>query len=96
MAGETLTRADIAGVIHQEVGLSRNESAEMIEAVVEEIITALKQDKLVKLSSFGRFSVRSKSKRLGRNPKTKQAAVITPRDVVSFHASNVLKARLAE
>ncbi len=94
MSEKTLTRAELANAIHDEVGLPRQESAQMVEAILEEIVAAMKSDKIVKLSSFARFTVREKKQRVGRNPKTKVEAVITPRNVVSFRASSILKDRI--
>jgi len=86
----TLTRADIADAIYRELGISHAESSEMVDAMVEEIIKALETEEVVKLSSFGTFSVRSKNARMGRNPKTKEEIPISARKVVGFRASNVL------
>src|SRR3546814_6469805 len=70
MTGGTITRADLSEAVYQEVGLSRNESAELVESVLNEISEALVRGEMVKLSSFGGFSVREKGERIGRNPKT--------------------------
>lgn len=91
---ETITRADLADSVYQEVGLSHAESAEIVDAVFEEISDSLIEERLVKLSSFGTFSVRNKKQRIGRNPKTKEEAVISARKVVTFHASNILVKRV--
>ncbi len=88
---ETITRADLSQAVYEEVGLSRNESSELVELVLEEISTALERGEMVKLSSFGTFTVKSKNQRIGRNPKTGEEVPILPRKVLSFRASNVLK-----
>ena len=90
----TLTRADLAEVVYQKVGLSRTESAELVEMVLSEVAQALGRGELVKLSSFGSFVVRSKGERLGRNPKTGVEVPITPRRVMVFKPSNILKSRI--
>ena len=90
----TLTCAHLAQAIFRKVGFSRVESSEIVDAVLEELVTALGKEGKVKLSSFGTFEVRSKKQRIGRNPKTKVEVAISPRKVVSFHASPLLKQRL--
>ena len=92
--GRTLTRADLAEVVYQKVGLSRTESAELVEMVLSEIAQALGRGELVKLSSFGSFVVRSKGERIGRNPKTGVEVPITPRRVMVFKPSNILKSKI--
>ncbi len=94
MAGTTVTRAQLSEAVYQEVGLSRNESAELVESVLEEIAQALERGEVVKISSFGSFSVRGKAKRVGRNPKTGEEVPIDPRQVLVFRASHVLKAEI--
>ncbi len=94
MAGETITRAHLSEAVYQEVGLSRNESAELVESVLNEISDALVRGEVVKLSSFGSFSVRQKGQRIGRNPKTGEEVPILPRKVLVFRASHVLKNRI--
>lgn len=94
MTGNTMTRADLSEAVYQEVGLSRNESAELVEAVLREISDALIRGEMVKLSSFGSFSVRQKGERVGRNPKTGEEVPILPRRVLVFRASHVLKNRI--
>ena len=89
-----MTRAQLTEAVYQEVGLSRNESAELVETVLEEIATALERGEMVKISSFGSFSVRSKGQRVGRNPKTGEEVPILPRRVLVFRASHVLKDRI--
>jgi len=90
----TLTRADLTESVYRNIGLSRNESSDLVEAVLEEICTCLETGEEVKLSSFGTFSVQSKNERVGRNPKTGIEAVITPRRVLSFRPSHILKDRV--
>jgi integration host factor subunit alpha len=91
MAGETVTRARLSEAVYQGVGLSRNESAELVEAVIAEISGALERGEVVKISSFGSFAVRQKAQRVGRNPKTGQEVPISPRRVLVFRASHALK-----
>jgi integration host factor subunit alpha len=86
-----VTRAQLSEAVYQEVGLSRNESADLVEVVLEEISDALSQGDSVKISSFGSFIVRQKSERIGRNPKTGEEVPIRPRRVLVFRASHVLK-----
>ena len=92
--GGALTRADLADAVHRRVGLSRTESADMVEMVLGEIGDALVRGETVKLSSFATFQVRQKNERVGRNPKTGEEVPILPRRVMSFRASNVLKDRI--
>ncbi len=94
MSGRTITRADLSEAVYQEVGLSRNESAELVESVLGEISDALVHGQMVKISSFGSFSVRQKGERVGRNPKTGEEVPILPRRVLVFRASHVLKNRI--
>ena len=94
MAEHTVTRAQLTEAVYQEVGLSRNESAELVESVIAEISNALERGEMVKISSFGSFAVRQKGQRVGRNPKTGQEVPISPRRVLVFRASNVLKGRI--
>ena len=96
MAGNTVTRAQLSEAVYQEVGLSRNESAELVESVLNEISDALVRGEMVKLSSFGSFSVRQKGQRVGRNPKTGEEVPILPRRVLVFRASHVLKNQINE
>ena len=91
MTGNTVTRADLAEAVFREVGLSRNESAKLVESVLGLITNSLAQGETVKISSFGSFSVRSKGQRIGRNPKTGEEVPILPRKVLVFRASHVLK-----
>jgi integration host factor subunit alpha len=94
MSGKTITRADLSEAVYQGVGLSRNESAELVESVLGEIAEALTKGQTVKISSFGSFSVRQKGQRVGRNPKTGEEVPILPRRVLVFRASHVLKNRI--
>ena len=96
MSGKTVTRAQLGEAVYQEVGLSRNESAELLEAVLSEISSALSRGETVKISSFGSFSVRQKGQRIGRNPKTGEEVPILPRRVLVFRPSQVLKSRINE
>ena len=90
----TITRADLADSVYRAVGLSRAESADMVEVVLAEIAETILEGETVKLSSFGSFIVRAKGERVGRNPKTGVEVPIEPRRVIVFKASNVLKARI--
>ena len=96
MVGKTITRAQLGEATYQEVGLSRNESAELLESVLSEMSTALARGETVKISSFGSFSVRQKGQRIGRNPKTGEEVPILPRKVLVFRPSQVLKSRINE
>ena len=96
MSGKTLTRADLAEAVFQKVGLPRNESAELVEMILKQIITGLERGESVKLSSFGSFGIREKGERIGRNPKTGEEVPITPRRVLVFRASNIMKAQINE
>lgn len=91
MEGRTVTRADLSESVFQEVGLSRNESSDLVETILGEVVEALARGESVKISSFGSFTVRDKGQRVGRNPKTGQEVPILPRRVLVFRASNVLK-----
>jgi len=94
MAGKTITRADLSEAVHREVGLSRSESLDLVNQVLQEISDTLVKGEPVKLSSFGTFEVRFKKERIGRNPKTKEEVPITPRRVLTFRASQVMKKRI--
>ena len=94
MTGRTVTRADLSEAVYQQVGLSRAESAALVETVLDEICACLSAGQTVKLSSFGSFLVRAKGKRVGRNPKTGVEVEIEPRQVMVFKPSNVLKAKI--
>ena len=95
MAGQTVTRADLCEAVYQKLGLSRTESSKLVEAVLDEICDAVARGENVKLSSFGSFVVRDKGERIGRNPKTGVEVPITPRRVLTFRASQMLKDRIA-
>ncbi|MEE2746032.1 MAG: integration host factor subunit alpha [Pseudomonadota bacterium] len=95
MAGQTLTRTQLSETVYQEVGLSKNESANLLESVLGKISETLTSGENVKISSFGTFSVRSKGERVGRNPKTGEEVVISPRKVVIFRPSQSLKLRIS-
>lgn len=90
----TVTRAHLAETIHAEVGLSRNECAELLETVLDRVATTLESGESVKISGFGTFSVRQKGRRVGRNPKTGEEVPILPRRVLVFRPSHVLKTRI--
>lgn len=92
---KTITRADLNEAVYNKVGLSRTESARLVERVLQEILDAVERGENVKLSGFGSFVLRDKAERIGRNPKTGVEAVITPRRVMTFKASNLLKTRVA-
>ena len=94
MAGRTVTRADLSEAVYQKLGLSRTESAALVERVLDEICAGLARGESVKLSSFGSFVVRKKGHRIGRNPKTGVQVPIEPRRVMVFKPSNVLKAQI--
>jgi len=96
VATGTVTRAQLSEAVYQEVGLSRNESADLVETVLKQIEDALVKGEAVKISSFGSFGVRSKGERVGRNPKTGQEVPIEPRKVLIFRASHVLKEQINE
>ncbi len=91
MTGKTTTRADLTDAIYRSLGVSRNESSHFVERILEEVSAALERGESVKISSFGTFSVRDKKLRMGRNPKTGEEVPITPRRVITFRASHVLK-----
>ncbi len=92
--GKTITRANLSEAVYQQLGLSRTESAQLVEMVLQEICQAIARGETVKLSSFGSFVVRSKGERVGRNPKTGIEVPITPRRVMVFKPSNILKSRI--
>lgn len=91
----TLTRADLAEKIHSHIGLSRAESARLVESIIDMMCDALADGENVKISGFGTFVLRDKSERLGRNPKTGVAVPITPRRVLTFRASQTLRDHVA-
>lgn len=92
----TLTKADLADLLFDQVGLNKREAKDMVEAFFEEIRTSLEAGDSVKLSGFGNFELRKKSERPGRNPKTGKEIPITARRVVTFHASQKLKTQVDE
>ena len=94
MADSTVTRMDLAEAVFREVGLSRYESAQLVESLLEHISEALINDQSVKISSFGTFTVRNKNPRIGRNPKTGAEAEISSRRVVTFRPSQLMKDRV--
>ena len=94
MSDKTLTRADLAEAVYREVGLSRQESADLVQSVLGMVSDTLARGESVKLSSFGSFLLRDKRGRVGRNPKTGEEVPIKPRRVLVFRASNVLKGRI--
>jgi integration host factor subunit alpha len=96
MANKTLTRMDLSEAVFREVGLSRNESALLVESVLDGMSDALVAGEQVKISSFGTFSVRDKTARVGRNPKTGEEVPINPRRVLTFRPSHLMKDRVAD
>ena len=96
MVSKTLTRMDLGEAVFREVGLSRNESAGLVELVLKHMSDALVSGETVKISSFGTFGLRDKTARIGRNPKTGVEATIVPRRVLTFRASHLMKDRVAK
>ena len=96
MSEKTLTRMDLSESVLREVGLSRNESADLVESVLEKISASLVAGEQVKISSFGTCSIRQKNARVGRNPKTGEEAPIPPRRVLTFRPSHLMKDRVSE
>ncbi|MDC7674766.1 integration host factor subunit alpha [Asticcacaulis machinosus] len=94
MKNQTLTRAELFEDVHNELGLPRQECASIVERTLDLVIESLEKGETVKLSGFGVFQVRDKSARVGRNPKTGKSAPIDPRRVISFRASQIMKARV--
>jgi len=94
MSERTLTRADLSEAVYEELGLSRQESASLVESMLDLVGDELAKGETVKLSSFGSFAVRDKGQRLGRNPKTGEEVMIEPRRVLVFKPSQVLKDRV--
>lgn len=95
MGEKTLTRMDLSEAVFRAVGLSRNESAQLVESVLTHMSDALVRGEQVKISSFGTFSVREKAARVGRNPKTGEEVPILPRRVLTFRPSHLMKERVA-
>ena len=91
MSTKTLTRAEISETISDKAKISRQKANDLLESVLDEMIIGLKKEKMLKLSSFGSFSIRQKKDRIGRNPKTGKEVVIQPRKTVSFKSSHILK-----
>jgi integration host factor subunit alpha len=91
---DTITRMHLSNVIHGKIGAPVAEASKIVDAVFEEIAIALKSEEVMKVAFFGSFYVRSKKQRIGRNPKTKVEALITPRKTISFYASNELKTKV--
>ncbi|MEM1360127.1 MAG: integration host factor subunit alpha [Pseudomonadota bacterium] len=96
MMSKTLTRMDLSEAVFREVGLSRNESAHLFETVLNYMSDALVSGETVKISSFGTFNVRNKTARIGRNPKTGEEVPISPRRVLTFRPSHLMKDRVAK
>ncbi|KQT88445.1 integration host factor subunit alpha [Aurantimonas sp. Leaf443] len=96
MGDKTLTRADLTEAVFRKIGLSRTESAYLVEMVLEEICSTIAKGESVKISSFGSFLVREKNERVGRNPKTGEEVPISPRRVAVFKPSNVMKDRILQ
>jgi integration host factor subunit alpha len=94
MSGKTSTRSDLCEAVYREIGLSRTESAELVETILTRISDALVKGENVKISSFGTFSVRDKGARMGRNPKTGEEVPIGPRRVLVFRPSHIMKERV--
>jgi integration host factor subunit alpha len=92
----TLTKADLADLLFEQVGLNKREAKDMVEAFFEEVRSALETGDSVKLSGFGNFELRKKSERPGRNPKTGEEIPISARRVVTFHASQKLKSKVED
>ena len=95
MSDKTLTRMDLGEAVFREVGLSRNDSAQLVESVLAHMSDALVDGEQVKISSFGTFNVRDKAARVGRNPKTGEEVPISPRRVLTFRPSHLMKDRVA-
>ncbi len=96
MVEKTLTRMDLSESLFRELGLSRNDSAQLVESVLQHVSDALVAGESVKISSFGTFSLRSKTARVGRNPKTGDEVPISPRRVLTFRPSHLMKDRVAD
>lgn len=94
MVEGTITRAKLSDALHQRLGISRQNSAQLVDLLLEEMIQGIIKDEQLKIASFGTFSVRKKRERIGRNPKTKESAVITARKVLSFKPSLMLKGKI--
>ena len=91
----TLTRAELGEAVHSAIGLSRAESSQLVETVLDKVSDALIAGENVKISSFGSFILRDKNRRIGRNPKTGEEVPIHPRRVLTFRSSHLMKDRVA-
>ena len=96
MTGKTLTRMDLGESLVREIGLSRSESSDLVESVLAHLSDTLVSGEMVKISSFGTFSLRDKKARVGRNPKTGEEAPIVPRRVLTFRPSHLMKSSVAK
>jgi len=94
MTEKTLTRADLTDALHEQIGLTRQDCAVLVERTLTLIAEAMERGEVVKLSGFGVFQVRAKRERMGRNPKTGEPAKIEPRRVIGFRPSQLMKARV--
>ncbi|MBC6402255.1 MAG: integration host factor subunit alpha [Hyphomonadaceae bacterium] len=94
MSTGTVTRADLAQAVYREIGLSRTESAQLVESVIDHITGSLLRGENVKLAGFGTFSLSDKKERIGRNPKTGESVPISPRRVLTFNPSRIMKERV--
>ena len=94
MSDKSLTRVDIANVVKKEIGISRSESSYFVDTIINEIVKSLIEKKILKISSFGTLKIRYKKSRVGRNPKTGQEVMISPRNTVSFIPSKILKNKM--
>ena len=94
MSEYTVTRADLIDAVYKEIGLSRTESAVIIESILDHIIAALLRGETVKLAGFGTFDIRHKKSRMGRNPKTGREVPISSRRVLGFRPSSIFKKRV--
>ena len=92
----TRTRADLTEAVAQNVGLARSEAGQLVESVLDSVTQSLERGETVKLSSFGTFQTRDKRERIGRNPKTGEEVPITPRRVLTFRPSHVLRDKINE
>ena len=92
----TLTRADLSEALHRQVGLSRADSADLVEQILEKMCGALSRGENVKISGFGTFVLRDKGERIGRNPKTGVEVPIAPRRVLTFRASQMMRDRIVD
>ncbi len=95
MADNSLTRADLAARLNHSVGLSRADSARLVDSIMDHMVAALAAGENVKISGFGSFVLRDKRERIGRNPKTGVEVPIAPRRVLTFRPSQTLRARIA-